>query len=93
MKASHRPLGKPLPKKGTCSPKIIEMPRVIITQAMACPSHEAQRVARRRFSVIAQKMERTMRPPSNGNPGTRLKTPTKMLIGPSHSSKVVSGLS
>ncbi len=73
---------------GTRAPKIIATPAAIISQATPCPSQDAQRVARRKSSVIAQKKERTTRPPSSGKPGIRLKNPTKTLTGPNHSSNV-----
>src|SRR5262249_60084177 len=60
-------------------------------QPTARPAPVAQAVALRRSFVALHRMERRIRPPSSGNPGIRLNSPRRMLIGPSHANKVVTG--
>ncbi len=53
-------------------------------QAITCPLRAAMRVERVKFLVTPQTMERRMRPPSSGKPGTRLKVARPKLICASH---------
>src|ERR1700739_3516671 len=69
MKAIHRPL-KTLPAKACHTPiKTKKKPK-------NRPVIVAIEQERRKFFVIRHAIERKIRPPSSGNPGTRLKTPS-----------------
>ena len=91
MNAVQRPETRPRPSQGIATPSAMLTPRMIRSMANAWPTNAAQRVALARSRVAAHSAARSTRPPSSGYAGIRLKTPSMMLIGPSHSRTVANG--
>ena len=77
------PQGLPLTKLNT--------PRAISRKPKAEPNMVVMRVAQRRLPRRCQRTERSMRPPSRGKAGTRLKATRVPLITPRYSRTAVTG--
>ncbi len=58
---------------------------------MALPTAEAFLVALRRLPDLHHRTDRSTRPPSRGNPGSRLNTASTTLIHPSHRDRAATG--